>query len=900
MPRMIAVTVSLLLFFFFPIAWAQFPMDEEGVVRLPNEGYSPEYELIIARAQLAFAQLPQWRAFTEANGNWRAVWNEWTGTPYRVWGEGYQIPGITHVDSSNADIAARRFISQWASLLRCDLSALRFVDANEYEGKWTVSYEQVYKGIPVLASDVVVSMNDRGRVFLFGSEFQPSIELSVIPTLSIEEGKSAAATGLLLPAGTMDRITGGELAVLPYSSTHGLTHRLVYQFVVPQDDFHIWETIVDAHNGELLRRVNRVTTGIGGTVTTSVKTQSYSQPTANVVPNTDQYVTVASVNTVTDSLGNYTSSGSGTVTMKFEGPYCKISRQDGTNSSITQTVANNQTYNVQWNNTNSTAAERTAFHTVNRSRRYIVDMDPAITSLNYQVLTKVNLPQVCNANFDGTGLNFYTSGTVSQGTCPKAAEMVDVIMHEYGHLVNKYVYVQFGKSSGMTNAALNEGLADANAALQLDNSEMGVGFFGPNTVLRSLNNTNRYPKDIVGESHTDGMIMGGALWDMRVNIGLALASHHTHYARRGKPDDSNTGKAFTKYFLEILKVDDNDANLSNGTPHSSGIVAAFAKHGIPAGMLSIAHSKPTTVQVNTAIPISCTVTSNLSDISVSQVTIYYRNTPSTWASVRMTKSSGQNNGTSTWAGTIPGQPAGTVLEYYIEATESWGSSITYPADGSALPLILLVGFTTHTLFDFENAAGWVGHLPNDQAVTGKWVMVDPIGTYVNNVPVQPEDDHSPNGTKCWVTGNGTVNGQPGDNDVDEGETTLLSPTMDLSSLNTPVIRYWRWFSNNLGANPGGDPWVVQISSDNGNTWFDVENTLESANSWTEHVVVVSRYVTPSASVRMRFVARDNDPQSLVEAAVDDVEILYVYGIPVEFARVSASREEGGLIHVRWT
>ncbi len=889
--------IALSILFALFAAASTYSQENDGSVRLPNEGYSPEYERVIQHAQLENASSQRWLGFKEKHGDWRAFWNEWTGTPYRVWGEGYQIPGISRVDSSNADAAARLFIGAFEDLLRCDARALRLVNANEYDGKWTVSYEQLVDGIRVLNSDVTVTMNDRGRVFMFGSEFQPEIGVSTTPTIDREQARLLAATGLVMRPGGIDEASGSELALLPYSTSSGMTHRLVYDFTVPQDEFHIWETLVDAHDGTVLQRRNRVTGGIGGTVTSNVKTVSYTQ-TGTVVPNTDQYVTVASANTTTNGSGVYSSSNSGTVTMKFEGPYCKISRQDGSNSVITQVIANNSTYNVEWNNTNSTAAERTAFQTVNRSRRYILDMDPAITSLNYQVLTKVNLPQTCNANFDGNGLNFYTSGTSTLGPCPKAAEMPDVVMHEYGHLVNRKVYIEFGKSNGMTNGSLNEGVADANASFQLDRPEMGVGFFGTNTVLRNLDNTNRYPRDITGEVHNDGMIMGGALWDMRVNIGLAQASRVMHFARRGKPDDSNTGKAFTKYFLEILKVDDNDANLANGTPNSAGIVAAFAKHGIPSGLLTITHAKQSSAAANTAIPVTCTVVSALTDISTSQVRVHYRPDGGRWLIVNMTKTGGQNNGTSNWSGTIPGQPAGTVLEYFIEAAEAWGSSLTHPADGSAVPHMVLVGFTRNVLFDFETAAGWTGHIPGDQAVTGRWVRVDPVGTFVNSSPVQPEDDHSPTGTFCWVTGNGAVNGAAGDQDVDDGETTLLSPVLNLSNLSTPVIRYWRWFSNNLGASPGGDPWVVQISSDNGSSWFDVENTTLSDNSWSERVAVVSRYVTPTSEVRLRFVARDDDPQSLVEAAVDDVEVLYVSVVPVELSRLSAVRSADGIL-ARW-
>jgi hypothetical protein len=211
----------------------------------------------------------------------------------------------------------------------------------------------------------------------------------------------------------------------------------------------------------------------------------------------------------------------------------------------------------------------------------------------------------------------------------------------------------------------------------------------------------------------------------------------------------------------------------------------------------------------------------------------------------------------------------------------------------------LVGFLSHVLETFESANGWVGHFGNDDAMTGRWIMAVPIGTSVNSVPVQTSADHSATGTKCWVTGNGTSGGQPGDQDVDDGTTTVQSPAYNVAALGTPVIRYWRWYTNNMGAEPGTDTWLVQISSDGGTSWVDVENTHDSFAYWSENIIPISDFVTPSSDVRMRFVASDLDPQSLVEAALDDFEILYVQNTPVELASMSASRVAGD-VAVAWT
>ena len=42
-----------------------------------------------------------------------------------------------------------------------------------------------------------------------------------------------------------------------------------------------------------------------------------------------------------------------------------------------------------------------------------------------------------------------------------------------------------------------------------------------------------------------------------------------------------------------------------------------------------------------------------------------------------------------------------------------------------------------------------------------------------------------------------------------------SDIYNLSTYNDVLLTYWRWYTNNLGNNPGNDIWNVQVSSDSG-------------------------------------------------------------------------------------
>ena len=175
--------------------------------------------------------------------------------------------------------------------------------------------------------------------------------------------------------------------------------------------------------------------------------------------------------------------------------------------------------------------------------------------------------------------------------------------------------------------------------------------------------------------------------------------------------------------------------------------------------------------------------------------------------------------------------------------------------------------------DVEADGAWSLEAADDDATTGQWVRVDPNGTTYNGQQAQPEDDHTPApGTDCFVTGQGSVGGAAGEADVDGGKTTLTSPTFDLSHVVDPRLTYWRWYTNNLGNNPNEDYWVVQISSNGGTSWVDLERTTSSANSWQEKTFQISTYISLTNQVVVRYIASDEINGTLVEAAVDDFEI----------------------------
>jgi hypothetical protein len=210
--------------------------------------------------------------------------------------------------------------------------------------------------------------------------------------------------------------------------------------------------------------------------------------------------------------------------------------------------------------------------------------------------------------------------------------------------------------------------------------------------------------------------------------------------------------------------------------------------------------------------------------------------------------------------------------------------------------------------DLEAVTPWVVGAPGDDAATGIWVRAEPLGTgspqpgassarpvhpmllieeaaatgaevdrirpFAVQAPgdVAPEFDRTPGaGQFCFITGQGTNPNVPGENDVDNGRTSLTTPTLALGSMADPHVGWWQWFFSSGNVN---DWLAVRISNDNGVSWTDVDTLRGPLLSprWEERLIRVADYVTPTDLIRVRFVAADL-PQggaATVEAGIDDL------------------------------
>jgi hypothetical protein len=191
---------------------------------------------------------------------------------------------------SNAppETVARDFINRWKGVFRfsqTDVDTLRLKSRATLRdlGVTVLVFEQQASDLPVYHGEVMVNVNRAGQVIDVGSESFPQLQISPAFTLTAAQAVAAAANALgvsnfnaqslgqtqvLRSFGdapkvfaTGERFSGGgvftdEIVVLRTAFPMGDTARPAYLFALTTPQFNgiMWLNVVDAQNGQVLRR----------------------------------------------------------------------------------------------------------------------------------------------------------------------------------------------------------------------------------------------------------------------------------------------------------------------------------------------------------------------------------------------------------------------------------------------------------------------------------------------------------------------------------------------------------------------------------------------------------------------------------------------------------------------
>ncbi|MCP4250453.1 MAG: hypothetical protein GY778_25705 [bacterium] len=211
--------------------------------------------------------------------------------------------------------------------------------------------------------------------------------------------------------------------------------------------------------------------------------------------------------------------------------------------------------------------------------------------------------------------------------------------------------------------------------------------------------------------------------------------------------------------------------------------------------------------------------------------------------------------------TLPATDCDTNPEFYFSAEGDGGTTITEPFDAPTTVYQAVVGFGgTNLDDDFETDMGWT--VENVSLNDGAWDRGVPVG---GGDRQDPPTCYGGSGS-CYLTDN-----VDGNSDVDGGPTRLISPTLDLAGGATLDYAYW-FKRDDADGSDGDDSLQVEVSVDGGSSWTTVANHDTKANTWRTNTVLIDDFVAPSATTVIRFSAKDNPNNSLLECGVDSVMV----------------------------
>ncbi|MGJ8636532.1 MAG: GC-type dockerin domain-anchored protein [Phycisphaerales bacterium] len=818
------------------------------------------------------------------------TFNQYSGLTMRQDGSVGRVYGRAFSHGQTAEISASRFLQQHLSMWNVPQDQLvaegPFQDAahqqqigynpdtNSY--KFTGHYyKQVVDGLPVFRSKLVLlTRNEANNPMVLASSelhdlgnFQVAQPIKRMPINHGQIEKSAAAHFNL---GT--QLLSSERMI--YAGTESAPHAPTIADVskVQVNGFEEHLVITDAQTGEVLFTESLIhTLDISGNVSAPI-TQGIGSD--NCEPEVSQPLPYLHVNgpsgtATTDINGNYTLSNPGTTAVNVDatlsGQWFEIFDWVGSVESQSQSVTppgpSNFVFNAA-NGSENARAQVNAYREANIVRDHVIDANPAYPGMNFQMDVWVNRTDgFCPGNAwyspGEQSINFCLSGSSNPNTAWSS-----VVHHEYGHHI-----VNVG---GSGQGQYGEGFGDVMSVIVLDDNRVGNGFFGScGSSLRNAVNTLQYP--CATDGHACAGLLSGAVWETRNAMVDSSVPNYTELLGYLAINSVlvHSGSTITPQItIDWLTLDDDDADIGNGTPHYAEIAEGFGSKNMDAPALNLyAIAYPEGLPEMVSPDGDTTLSVNFNPISASvdpSTAMLMVDSGSGFVAVPMTQNTSTN-----FTASFPAVDCGSQINYYIASESSGGAEQNSPTgapDAGFFSAISAYSAPVVAFEDnFETDKGWT---VTGTATDGQWDRGIPAAGNRGD----PGSDFDGSG-QCYVTDN-----VAGNSDVDGGVTELNSPVMDASNGNN-VISYARWYDNTAGDSPMADTFIVDVSDNAGASWTNLETVgpggAEVSGGWYAKQFALNDIpgFTPNNQFMIRFRASDIGAGSVVEAGVDAVELL---------------------------
>jgi cysteine-rich repeat protein len=736
---------------------------------------------------------PGWDALARELGpGSQASWDTVTGVPTRIYGAGIPAPGAM-ASAAIAEKLARAFVERHLGLLAPGEKASDLVlVSNELSGgQRTVGFAQLHRGMPVLGGQLGVSFRN-DRLFVAGSLALPRVQAEP-PAAVLEPEAARIAAAEWLADGALGSFaalgTGaveGPLILPLVGSARVHTPVVVRVMVDTAQPAGRWAVYLDAQSGARVAR-EQLLRFANGTLLYNAPVR-YPGAGRQDYPAAYASLWLDGIATSADPLGtvSWPTAVTASLLTSASGNYATVQNAAGANAQDTLALAPDGSAVWSAPGNEQRDAQISAYTHANVARTYVraIDPDAAISWLDSTLPITVNVADVCNAYSDGQTITFFQSG----GGCENSARLSDVVYHEWAHTLHIQAVIP---GVGSFEGGLSEGLSDFLAATMANDSGIGRGFFYDDSPLRELNPQGyeyTWPTDL-GEVHQTGLIIGGALWDLRKalsdKLGVQAGVAHTDFlwlqALRRAVDIPST-------YVEMLAADDDDGNLDNGTPNLCEINRAFGLHGLrplPVIKNELGVVPPGLDGYRVVLaPLPLTASCPGDGAPSAEVEWRLRSSPGSGGVIPMVASNGALEAQ------IPPQDEGSVVQYRLKAIFGEGAVAWFPGNPAdpyyeffvgAVEPIYCTGFETDPW-----AAGWT-HGTYGGAGDDDWQWGAPQAP-----PASTDPPTAYAGAKVLGTDLGL--------DASDGKYTpdvysfATSPTVDVSGYPNVRLQYRRWLN----------------------------------------------------------------------------------------------------------
>lgn len=516
-------------------------------------------------------------------------------------------------------------------------------------------------------------------------------------------------------------------------------------------------------------------------------------------------------------------------------------------------------------------AQVNAFHYVEQGYNYFVNAPGGFPAMATPVNATTGMGGTCNAYYDPTSsmLRFLRQG----GGCVDSAYS-SVVLHEFGHHVVD--------SLGLAQGAFGEGYGDSLAVTYLHDPIIGRDFIGAGQHVRDVESAG-VTVPCSGGIHFCGQALAGFWFDLGVLIrdqyGVAIGdevmrdlfvdwSSITGGSLGSQPIHETT-------ITEILTIDDDDGDLTNGTPNWDEICAAAGARGLGCPdlitlILTLEEGPGELVPPATTVPVGVFFEEILAGPAAGGSRVLWREGSGTWQSFLLAETA-----PGLLEGIFPALECLDQVEWYIEVEDDLGFITTLPESALLAPFSTISADEANQILQESMATdpGWSTSDASDGALFGLWEWGIPVASNAQasaGVPA-PGGDLS-----CYVTGLGSPGDSAGIHDVDYGETTLTTTELELSPTGRHRISYWRWFSNSTSISIPDDVLTIWRSLDAGVSWEVVETlgpgNPQSNGGWFRNSFLIDEGESTTDSLMLKFRTGDLGAGSITEAAIDLVEI----------------------------